>query len=48
MNSRASSRATVSDWVEPLVMSATPAELDRWAEDIFEAPTLEGLLGRTS
>ncbi len=35
-------------WVEPLVLSAASAELDRWAEEIFEAPTLEGLLGHTT
>lgn len=35
-------------WVEPLVMAAPPEDLDRWAEDIFDATTLEGLLGRVS
>lgn len=34
------------DWVEPLIRAASPDELDRWAEQIFDAPNLEGLLGR--
>ena len=36
------------EWVEPVVLEATSEQLDRWAEDIFSAPTLEGLLGRVS
>lgn len=35
-------------WVEPLVLEASSDQLDRWAEGIFSAPSLEGLLGRAS
>ena len=33
-------------WVRPRLMKAKAARLDDWAEQIFDAPSLEALLGQ--